>query len=68
MGADWHGWIMVVVSEDRKVELEAMGIELGPYDPSLEIFKGCLLSDGARVRLMRHRGEYLWKLSRVRRS
>lgn len=68
MGAQWHGWIMVLDGERRRAELEAMGVELGEWDPALQIYNRCLLSDQAFARLLKRRGRYLWKLSRIRKS
>lgn len=66
MKAQWHGWIMVVGTANRRGELEAMGIRLGPYDTKLELYTRCLLSDHAMATLLKHRGKFLWKLSRIR--
>lgn len=66
MVADWYGWIMG--REDRRAELEAMGIKLGPWDPKLQIFSRCFLSSEAFARLARNRGRFLWKLTRVKQN
>lgn len=66
MAADWHGWIMA--REGLRKELEAMGVKVGPWDSKLEIFRQCRLSSDAFVRLAKHKGKFLWKLSRIRKG
>ncbi len=66
MAAEWYGWIMS--REDRRGELEEMGIKLGDWNPKLEIFSGCEVSGQALIRLMQFKGRFLWKLNRIRRK
>ncbi len=66
MAIEWYGWIMS--REDCRPELEAMGVKLGAWDPKLEVFRNCELSDKALVRLMKFKGRFLWKLSKTRKK